>query len=867
MKQLSYTFKPGKESVRHTLYREEELNRMTLFQLRDICERETIIQAAVDYMDREELIHLILRFRGSRTPRLIKSHHPSGFQRLETALKESKKIFLPNQVSIPGKLTVFNDLDTNLFDGYAIDYIGDLDGVNAVILDKEENLCAILNIESFPGINKLYITRSSHLVCREASVRDYHMYLFPLKLSDNIWALYTGSTDVLPPEIQLYRVSLMDFSVRNPVESPVPLAIDFGTSNSAAGLYMDHIFYNNMTQGTQMSQIQPGKINYVQFLSASGERTPLLPTVIGVDRIEDGKVRYKVGLEAEEMVNRGYMGEDFCVFYDIKRWVSSYETEERLIDYQGNRIMVSRKEIIRSFIQYVIHSAEQRFKCRFTSVYLSFPVKQKERFLSLYREILSGYTIDDREMLDEGVAALYSTIMELMKEKQYEEDTWYKALIIDCGGGTTDLSSCEFSIRNEREAYRIDIETAYENGDTDFGGNNLTFRILQLLKIAAAQALSGQGTTIAEIASVMDRDIYQTVDQQGAAMVYENLERAYREAERVIPTRFKDYENRSKEDYYMVKNNYYHLFSLAEQVKKAFFQGTQIDRIFVGSENIPTADESVACLCAARWKMAAVVRDRLVVQKEFPGILLKAPLIKLVLKADIYDIIRRFLEKLHKKGELNDFHIIKLTGQSCKIDLFQDCIKEFVPGRLIRQRQEKNEGDDYRLKLTCLEGAIRYISDKRLGYARVNITAKSPALPYVLSTYTHTGEKRVLIQSFDRSRIYGSISRAESVELRLHLEDAKGIEKHIYYVFCNPGEFQAVTYEQLAAMHSGRISQDEVDEIINGEIRYFVWADSGQWGFSVVPVKRRDEEVFVGKQQLLPFENDSWNVNYFDGTR
>ncbi|RFZ79594.1 hypothetical protein DS742_07415 [Lacrimispora amygdalina] len=246
MKQLSYTFKQGKEPVRRMLYRKEELNRMTLFQLRDICERETIIHAAVDRMDREELIHLILRFRGSRTPRLIKSHHTSGFQRLETALRESKKIFLPNQISIPGKLTVYKNLDTNLFDGYAIDYIGDLDGVNAVILDKEENICAILNIESFPGVNKLYITRSSHLVCREATVRDYRMYLFPRNLSDVIWGLYTESTGVLPPEIQLYSVPLMDFSVRNPVESPVPLAVDFGTSNTAAGLYIDHMFYSNI---------------------------------------------------------------------------------------------------------------------------------------------------------------------------------------------------------------------------------------------------------------------------------------------------------------------------------------------------------------------------------------------------------------------------------------------------------------------------------------------------------------------------------------------------------------------------------------------------------------------------------------------
>ena len=42
---------------------------------------------------------------------------------------------------------------------------------------------------------------------------------------------------------------------------------------------------------------------------------------------------------------------------------------------------------------------------------------------------------------------------------------------------------------DDRVAYHIRIDTAYENGDTDFGGNNLTYRIMQYLKIQLAQKL------------------------------------------------------------------------------------------------------------------------------------------------------------------------------------------------------------------------------------------------------------------------------------------------------------------------------------------------------------------------------------------
>ena len=71
----------------------------------------------------------------------------------------------------------------------------------------------------------------------------------------------------------------------------------------------------------------------------------------------------------------------------------------------------------------------------------------------------------------------------MLEQETLEENEEYEALIIDCGGGTTDLCSYRFRIQDRRAAYKIYMETAYENGDTDFGGNNLTYRIMQILTI------------------------------------------------------------------------------------------------------------------------------------------------------------------------------------------------------------------------------------------------------------------------------------------------------------------------------------------------------------------------------------------------
>ena len=67
------------------------------------------------------------------------------------------------------------------------------------------------------------------------------------------------------------------------------------------------------------------------------------------------------------------------------------------------------------------------------------------------------------------MAVLFNRINNMINNNQYERDRWYHALIIDCGGGTTDLTSGLFRIDNNRVSYMIDLETRYENGDTNLG--------------------------------------------------------------------------------------------------------------------------------------------------------------------------------------------------------------------------------------------------------------------------------------------------------------------------------------------------------------------------------------------------------------
>ena len=52
-------------------YKQSELELMTTHQLREICRQEKIIHGLINPLDKEELLHVIMRYRGTRQQFLI----------------------------------------------------------------------------------------------------------------------------------------------------------------------------------------------------------------------------------------------------------------------------------------------------------------------------------------------------------------------------------------------------------------------------------------------------------------------------------------------------------------------------------------------------------------------------------------------------------------------------------------------------------------------------------------------------------------------------------------------------------------------------------------------------------------------------
>ena len=876
-------------------YHKKDLEEMTTYQLRDICTKEMIIKGIANPLNRYELIETILRYRGEKDALLIRRISEGGYERVSKLLEHKRGTRLNDEGTIhnPAKLVLYRDLDLTLYDHYHVGIdrskkndiskvvINHLVESNVLLVNESGEICSFLNLVSDGGEpEQYYLEKDGTQPILDHTNKFYYLMFFNKKESDIIYNAYYNLEQKQNVILNYYLIPLVDLEIRDVENTEAILSIDFGTSNTTAGAYLDYGYITHHDSNDLLNGgIKLDDINIVQFLDTSRDRktwVPMLPTMVCVADCRDvDDIEYHFGYKAQKDTRIKYYDETFSMFYEIKRWVNSYDQMQEIIDKNGNTMQVKRGNIIREYLLYVIRCAEQQFKCRFRHLHLTSPVKLKRQYNKMFSELLYEYDIDTKHMLDEGTAVVYNSIHNLISKKRFESGQEEAALIIDCGGGTTDLASCRFVIDNDRVSYKVDIETTYENGDTNFGGNNITYRIMQYIKIMFAAHYTNQEMVhIDDIIQVASEDIFRYVDEFGKDEVYRGLDEAYEAAENIIPTQFKNYENSTRDEYFMVRNNFYFLFDIADRMKKEFYRSEGVIRnSFQNSTKDVEGDLCVTQI--ERWNL--VVRtphNILQYEHNFPDVVFNIKEIELLLKADIYDIVNKFLDEFYRRRELGQYSMIKLTGQSCKIDIFREALKEFIPGKSIefkQQKKEQSKTDLMDLKLTCVRGAIQYVNARKLGYTDVVLHYSVPAIPYSISGYTHENEERMLIYSLDRTQTFGYLSRHSNLrQLELFLKDGRGNLKYRYIYICNEMDYRDTTYEKILdqfPVYASYFVQDDFDNIRENEVKFFVFAAEEQWGFVVVPVRRANDILQIGKEAFYAFENDSWEMDFFDGTK
>lgn len=727
----SYRLNTNRE-ISNRRYKREDLLEKTTLQLREICYAEKLVKGVVNTLERDGLIRLILKYRGVEESLLIKDFSAEGVERISNICSRYLNNRIPNdgKIKISAKIFLYKGVGVHKADRYQVVVENEIEVSNVIMINEEYQVCGIFNLmRDNTQPNLFYLSAyQRNILLEKRDSKNYYFLFFRKEESEYLYRAYYSENVVHPANFQYYKVLISDLEIRELEETETILAIDFGTSNSTAGVYLSDNYvsapcYNDILN----ERIHLNEINFVKFLDITKREerwVEALPTIVYVENCDDpANIKYCFGYEAKHLLKRNDYTGNATVFHGIKRWINDYNKEEEIFDEKGNMARVKRSEVICAYLKYIIATAEQQFKCRFHYLHLSSPVKLKQQFIEMFQEILEDYDLEIEEMLDEGLAVLYNTIADQIEKNKFIDGEEYKALVIDCGGGTTDLSSCSFRIEEGDICYYVDINTKFENGDTNFGGNNITYRIMQFMKIVFANYYLKRKELIDidQLIEIPSGDIFRMVDELGVKQIYEKFEEYYREAEAVIPTRYKEYEKDLREVYQRVKNNFHFLWEIADNMKKEFFQKTNILRNRFNASEIDDQEGDLYIIALNKWCLAVCDGGELRDVYEFPDVVFNIKEINKLIKGDIYDVVRKFLETFYENRTLQDYSILKLTGQSCRIDIFKEALKEFVPGRSIEFKQ-KQEDDEYvsDLKLACLRGVLRYHNSKKIGKIVLN---------------------------------------------------------------------------------------------------------------------------------------------------
>ncbi|MGL6065074.1 MAG: hypothetical protein ACRC0S_08330 [Fusobacteriaceae bacterium] len=854
-------------------YAYEELKRETYYELYKICVDEKLVEGFQENLDRIELINIILKYRSKEKNYAIEDYKTEGIDRIQDVFdtKLGFKLNESDKIKIPHKIVLYKEMDLTEEDGYKLTIPEHVSTCNVFLINGNNYLCGIFQLELSNYEKDVYLFKGKEHFFRISDLKNqkYSLRFFNRVDEKYIFNIYSDDlpNTVTPYKLDYYEVPLDSFQHLSLEKTETVLCIDFGTANTTAGAYLDRYYVNNVPQNRVLSEeIQLDKINYIKFKDGEKDYKNVVPTLIYIKKIiSEDNIEYIFGNEVEKNLKANNYTLKGSIFYSIKNWMKSATEKERIVDENGNIAFIERKAMIKAYISFIIHRAEFLFKCKFQNIHISTPVKLKVEFLNVFQLILPDYKLIKENSLDEGVAVLYNSIENIIEKGRYEEDKLYKALIIDCGGGTTDLASCTFKVNNKDIYYEVDIRTTFENSEESFGGNNLTYRIMQYLKVIFSKYYTeGKFDDINTIIKNSNDLIYRDIDEHGIESIYKELEEKYIKAEEIIPTQFSLYENQAKDTYSKVKNNFFFMWEISELLKKEIFKKHTVVRSKFDRVNFTNNDISNTCVNS--WSINILNKGKFKNINTYPSIVFnKNELIKL-LKGDIYEILRSFLDPYYERGLLYEYSLIKLSGQTCKVNIFNEILKEFVPGKMIDIRRNTEE-EDNQLKISCVDGAIKFLNSSKIGNIKVKIKNEIPIVPYSIYGNKHDGEEVEILKMGEKAgEGYGSIKKISSTEiLPFYLKNKEQeIKKTFTYVNKKEG-YTEVDELKIVEYLENKFTQNDLDDILNNEVKFFIYTDSNFWGVSVLGVKRKENQLFMGAKEYYSFEKDLTTISFFDG--
>ena len=131
------------------LFYEDELRRKSFYEMYQIAIDEKLIENYLTNPTREEIINIILKYRGAKPTNTIKKYKKNGLVYLQHLFdrKMGDKVFNENKIKVPHKIILYKDLNITKEDNYKIVIPDYIHKGNVFLVNSNNYLCGIFQLE------------------------------------------------------------------------------------------------------------------------------------------------------------------------------------------------------------------------------------------------------------------------------------------------------------------------------------------------------------------------------------------------------------------------------------------------------------------------------------------------------------------------------------------------------------------------------------------------------------------------------------------------------------------------------------------------------------------------------------------------
>ena len=334
----------------------------------------------------------------------------------------------------------------------------------------------------------------------------------------------------------------------------------------------------------------------------------------------------------------------------------------------------------------------------------------------------------------------------------------------------------------------------------------------------------------------------------------------YQACEELIPTKFEGII--ADNDNVNIKRNFYFLWQFAEQIKMEFYRE---DKVIVDKRTYL----DLKALAKSSYLYAYKDGELEKINNPMDDLEISITEIQKLICGDIYMLL---CELLPKDADEMDYYF--LSGQSCKIKLFNDLLKEFVAGKKLRTRciNGDQQSRDLELKLKCIKGSINFMAGNASGISgMVQIRTDRPAQIYTVIYEEQKPEK-------DENAFYGLKPLTDvQTELDLYVRNLNdNSTQEVKRIKIPPIDMTTdYTCAELINRDGGIYFENEQQKLAfeeriskkmgNGERYSLVLPSRDGYGYYVVFLQYEDGKYYLSDDIHMSFEEGMHS--FFDGSK